>query len=228
VEPQTNPWEKESTKIKIEIVKLTYPDFRDLLLEFYNPQARSLPKSISELIVWGYLQKQGFKALKLIWSRENEHTFMGVYHTYFPEMRARLPDGRWAVVISHDHYLRIEENRGTPLLNLDDEENWRKWRELFRTKQLVPVRGTPDFIAYRSPTDFIFAEAKSEEDTVRLQQLKWIAKHPSFRVVFFVVEARWRWLHRFAEEIGEKDIRILPGAGSEKILFLTINLNQLW
>jgi hypothetical protein len=41
----------ESTKIEIEIVKLTYPDFRELLFEFYDPPTKSLPKNISELIV---------------------------------------------------------------------------------------------------------------------------------------------------------------------------------
>jgi hypothetical protein len=51
---------------------------------------------------------------------------------------------------------------------------------------------------------------------VRLQQLEWIAKHPSFRVVFFVIEARWRWLHRFGEEVGEKDVRILPWSWRQK------------
>jgi hypothetical protein len=195
----------ESTKIKIEIVKLTYSDFRELLFEFYDPPTRSLPKNISELIVWRYLQKQGLKVMKLTLGWEDEQVFIAMAHDS-PPVPVQLPDGRWAVV-SQIRMVKLDKEKLG--LGLDDEANWQEWRELDRKKAIKRIRGIPDFLAYRNPSDFFFAEAKAEWDSIRSPQLEWIAKHPQIRVVFFLVEGREGWLPKFAEEIGEKEVIIL-------------------
>ncbi len=96
------------------------------------------------------------------------------------------------------------------------EQNYEEFEKLYHDSMRGNLRelvGVPDLFVHGSNEKF-FVEVKSDDDALRINQLDWILKHPEFKVKLILVEAWWRWIEKFREEMGVDQIRINPRSRS--------------